>query len=48
MAWLECTIQLTRRIYRHEEDDTKLRRLIRPIEYCMDGVDTVVVERYSD
>lgn len=30
-------------LYRHEEDDTKLRRLIRPIEYCMDSVDTVVV-----
>ena len=30
-------------LYRHEEDDTKLRKLIRPIEYCMDGVDSVVV-----
>ncbi|HET9612564.1 MAG TPA: RNA-guided pseudouridylation complex pseudouridine synthase subunit Cbf5, partial [Nitrososphaeraceae archaeon] len=28
-------------LYRHEEDDTKLRKLIRPIEYCMDGVDSV-------
>ena len=30
-------------LYRVEEDDTKLRKLIRPIEYCMDGVDSVVV-----
>jgi H/ACA ribonucleoprotein complex subunit 4 len=30
-------------LYRHDEDDTKLRKLIRPIEYCMDGVDSVVV-----
>lgn len=30
-------------LYRHEEDDTKLRKLIRPIEYCMDGVETVVI-----
>jgi H/ACA ribonucleoprotein complex subunit 4 len=30
-------------LYRHEEDDTKLRKLIRPIEYCMDGMDSVVV-----
>lgn len=30
-------------LYRHEEDDTKLRKLIKPIEYCIDGVETVVV-----
>jgi H/ACA ribonucleoprotein complex subunit 4 len=30
-------------LYRHEEDDTKLRKLIRPIEYCMDGVDSVII-----
>jgi H/ACA ribonucleoprotein complex subunit 4 len=30
-------------LYRGEGDDTKLRKLIKPIEYCMDGVETVVV-----
>ncbi len=30
-------------LYKHEEDDTKLRKLIKPIEYCMDGVETVVI-----
>jgi H/ACA ribonucleoprotein complex subunit 4 len=30
-------------LYRHEGDDTKLRKLIKPIEYCMDGVETVVI-----
>jgi H/ACA ribonucleoprotein complex subunit 4 len=30
-------------LYRHERDDTKLRKLIKPIEYCMHGVETVIV-----
>jgi H/ACA ribonucleoprotein complex subunit 4 len=30
-------------LYRSDEDDTKLRKLIRPIEYCMGNVETVVV-----
>jgi tRNA pseudouridine55 synthase len=30
-------------LYRHENDDSKLRRLIKPIEYCIDGLDIVVV-----
>ncbi|HZD36593.1 MAG TPA: RNA-guided pseudouridylation complex pseudouridine synthase subunit Cbf5 [Nitrososphaeraceae archaeon] len=30
-------------LYKHEEDDTKLRKLIKPIEYCMGGTEAVVV-----
>jgi H/ACA ribonucleoprotein complex subunit 4 len=30
-------------LYKHEEDDTKLRKLIKPIEYCMEGTEAVVV-----
>jgi H/ACA ribonucleoprotein complex subunit 4 len=30
-------------LYRSDEDDTKLRKLIKPIEYCMGNVETVVV-----
>lgn len=30
-------------LYKHEEDDSKLRKLIKPIEYCMGGTEAVVV-----
>jgi H/ACA ribonucleoprotein complex subunit 4 len=30
-------------LYRDSEDDTKIRKLIKPIEYCISGVDSVVV-----
>lgn len=30
-------------LYKHEEDDKKLRKLIKPIEYCINGTEAVVV-----
>jgi tRNA pseudouridine55 synthase len=30
-------------LYKHEEDDSKLRKLIKPVEYCMGGTEAVVV-----